>query len=358
MTGFTMRVRPRVVAEVVHEEALLHADLRGGQPDARVRRTSTCTISSARRTSLPSMSVTSGASGLQDRVAEDPDLVRRGGARHSAARLSATPALSSIGERRAVLRPSSRRRARRRRTVDAGPPRPHRGAGHRPGRVRRRARRSRHPLLLQEAPPPPPTGDLLDLGCGYGPIALTLARRAPRRHGVGRRRQRAGPRPVRRQRRRATASPTSACVAPDAVPDRCCVRNHLVQSADPHRQGPAARAAAALAGPPGARRRRPPRRAEAPGRRLAGGVADRATACPVHAAAPARPTASSDVTCSQLDGTGLKRLHRVVAAPQRDGRVALVLDGLGTPANVGAIVRTAAAYRVERHLAGRRRRRR
>ena len=34
-------------------------------------------------------------------------------------------------------------------------------------------------LLLLEAPPPPATGDLLDLGCGYGPIALTLARRAP-----------------------------------------------------------------------------------------------------------------------------------------------------------------------------------
>lgn len=35
-------------------------------------------------------------------------------------------------------------------------------------------------LLLQEAPPPQDRpGDLLDLGCGYGPIAVTLARRAP-----------------------------------------------------------------------------------------------------------------------------------------------------------------------------------
>lgn len=34
-------------------------------------------------------------------------------------------------------------------------------------------------LLLLEAPPPPLQGDLLDLGCGYGPIAVTLARRAP-----------------------------------------------------------------------------------------------------------------------------------------------------------------------------------
>lgn len=34
-------------------------------------------------------------------------------------------------------------------------------------------------LLLLEAPSPPQEGDLLDLGCGYGPIAVTMARRAP-----------------------------------------------------------------------------------------------------------------------------------------------------------------------------------
>ncbi|TAN32244.1 methyltransferase domain-containing protein [bacterium] len=33
--------------------------------------------------------------------------------------------------------------------------------------------------LLREAPPPPPRGDLLDLGCGYGPIAVALAHQAP-----------------------------------------------------------------------------------------------------------------------------------------------------------------------------------
>ena len=33
--------------------------------------------------------------------------------------------------------------------------------------------------LLKEAPPPPKEGDLLDLGCGYGPIAITLAKRSP-----------------------------------------------------------------------------------------------------------------------------------------------------------------------------------
>ena len=34
-------------------------------------------------------------------------------------------------------------------------------------------------LLLLKAPPPPPAGNLLDLGCGVGSIALPLARRAP-----------------------------------------------------------------------------------------------------------------------------------------------------------------------------------
>jgi 16S rRNA G1207 methylase RsmC len=33
--------------------------------------------------------------------------------------------------------------------------------------------------LLREAPDPPAEGDLLDLGCGYGPIAIAVARRAP-----------------------------------------------------------------------------------------------------------------------------------------------------------------------------------
>lgn len=34
-------------------------------------------------------------------------------------------------------------------------------------------------LLLLKAPPPPLTGNLLDLGCGVGTIAVPLARRAP-----------------------------------------------------------------------------------------------------------------------------------------------------------------------------------
>jgi 16S rRNA (guanine1207-N2)-methyltransferase len=74
-------------------------------------------------------------------------------------------------------------------------PRP--GAPHRPGRVRvilpdvyldletdagvfspdRLDRGTR--LLLDDSPVPPARGDLLDLGCGYGPIACALAARSP-----------------------------------------------------------------------------------------------------------------------------------------------------------------------------------
>lgn len=48
----------------------------------------------------------------------------------------------------------------------------------------------------------------------------------------------------------------------------------------------------------------------------------------------------------QLDGTGMKRLHREWRR-RTDGRLALVLDNVANPFNVGSIVRTAAAERVD-----------
>jgi tRNA (guanosine-2'-O-)-methyltransferase len=48
----------------------------------------------------------------------------------------------------------------------------------------------------------------------------------------------------------------------------------------------------------------------------------------------------------QLDGTGMKRLHREWRH-RGGGRLALVLEDVQGPFNVGAIVRTAASYRVE-----------
>jgi tRNA (guanosine-2'-O-)-methyltransferase len=47
-----------------------------------------------------------------------------------------------------------------------------------------------------------------------------------------------------------------------------------------------------------------------------------------------------------LDSTGLKRLHRQWRR-RTTGRLTLILDDVQGPFNVGAIVRTAAAYRVE-----------
>ncbi|MBC7289839.1 MAG: methyltransferase [Actinotalea sp.] len=34
-------------------------------------------------------------------------------------------------------------------------------------------------VLLRSVPPPPATGDLVDLGCGWGPVALTMALLSP-----------------------------------------------------------------------------------------------------------------------------------------------------------------------------------
>lgn len=48
----------------------------------------------------------------------------------------------------------------------------------------------------------------------------------------------------------------------------------------------------------------------------------------------------------QLDGTGMKRLHREWRR-RTDGRLALILDDVQGPFNVGAIIRTAAALRVD-----------
>lgn len=48
----------------------------------------------------------------------------------------------------------------------------------------------------------------------------------------------------------------------------------------------------------------------------------------------------------QLDGTGMKRLHREWRR-RTEGRVAIVLDDVQGPFNMGAIIRTAAALRVD-----------
>ena len=54
-----------------------------------------------------------------------------------------------------------------------------------------------------------------------------------------------------------------------------------------------------------------------------------------------------DPSRKPLDPTGLKRLHRTWRR-QTEGRLALILDGVQNPFNLGTIARHAAAYRVER----------
>src|ERR1700687_4528373 len=90
--------------------------------------------------------------------------------------------------------------------------------------------------LLRETPPPPREGDLLDLGSGYWPIAITLARRSPgaRIWAVD-----VNERAIQLTRANAEAAKTpnvTACL-PDEVPDE--VRFAAIYSTPPVRVGKA-----------------------------------------------------------------------------------------------------------------------
>lgn len=89
-------------------------------------------------------------------------------------------------------------------------------------------------LLLRQAPPPPVRGTLLDLGCGAGPIALTLGRRSPAARVIAI--------DVNERARDLCAANATAngignvdVLAPDAVPDD--VRFDLIWSNPPIRIG-------------------------------------------------------------------------------------------------------------------------
>ena len=71
--------------------------------------------------------------------------------------------------------------------------------------------------LLKEAPPPPTAGEILDLGAGYGPIAIALARQAPAtRIWAVDVNERANE--LARQNAEANQAPNVTVAAPDQVP--------------------------------------------------------------------------------------------------------------------------------------------
>jgi hypothetical protein len=75
-------------------------------------------------------------------------------------------------------------------------------------------------LLLLKAPPPPQTGNLLDLGCGTGAIAVGDGAAGTRHDGVGGRRQRARTGAAARRTPNATRIGNVVVAAPDDVSGR------------------------------------------------------------------------------------------------------------------------------------------
>jgi 16S rRNA (guanine1207-N2)-methyltransferase len=92
-------------------------------------------------------------------------------------------------------------------------------------------------VLLNEAPAPPPEGNILDLGSGYGPIAIALARQAPgaRVWAVD-----VNQRAIELTKANAAtaAVPNVTACSPDEVPDE--VRFNAIYSNPPVRVGKAA----------------------------------------------------------------------------------------------------------------------
>ena len=162
-------------------------------------------------------------------------------------------------------------------------------------------------VLLSNTPPPPAGGNFLDLGCGWGPIALSLALDAAARDRVGRRRERTSTRPRAAQRRRPRARQCQRRAA------RRCSRRHRVphdplEPAHPRRQERAARPARAMDPAP--------RRA---GGRLAGGAAQSRVGLAaalarrrrwIAGSASTAPRRRADSVCSRCGATARRRASR------------------------------------------------
>src|SRR6266571_1672650 len=177
------------------------------------------------------------------------------------------------------------------------------------------------------------------------PAGAGAGRPVARRDRVGGGRERARARPVRRERaaRRAAERPVRAARRSRAAR---AGRADLVEPADQDRQGGAARAAVRLAGQAGARRRRLPRRAAQPGRRLSAALAGRGRLAGPAVTGAEVTGAAGRAARRPLRPTDVKRLNRSWRRLTR-ARLALLLDSVGQPFNLGSIIRTAAALGVE-----------
>ena len=100
-------------------------------------------------------------------------------------------------------------------------------------------------LLRARARAARPPARLLDLGCGWGPVALTPRHCSPPSLGLGGRRQPSGRWTSPRRNAAAAGLADFHACTPEEVPDDVTLRGDLVEPADPGRQGRAARHAAA-----------------------------------------------------------------------------------------------------------------